>query len=108
MANRWNIPNWLELKVRARDKACVYCQNLLTTHQVCRKRSASWEHIINDAAIITAENIALCCCGCNASKGQKPLSAWLNSNYCLTHGISAETVAPVVKSALAFANEAKS
>lgn len=29
------------------------------------------EHIINDAKIIIRENIALCCCGCNASKGQK-------------------------------------
>lgn len=26
MANRWNIPDWLEKEVRERDKVCVYCQ----------------------------------------------------------------------------------
>src|SRR5690554_7044731 len=56
--------------------------------------------IINDARIITRENIALCCCGCNASKGQKPLAVWLQTKYCKDRGITPETVAPVVKQAL--------
>ena len=42
-----------------------------------RRDSPSWEHLINDACIITRENIARCCVGCNASKGTKNLVEWL-------------------------------
>ena len=61
----------------------------------------SWEHIINDEKIITRENIALCCRGCNSSKGQKQLSIWLQSKYCKEHGITVESVAPIIKRAIA-------
>ncbi len=70
MANNWNIPKELEQEVRLRDKVCVYCGVEFTPTKISKKTAASWEHIINDAKIITRENIALCCCGCNASKGQ--------------------------------------
>jgi hypothetical protein len=100
MANKWNIPDWLEKEVRERDKACVYCGVVFTSAQVSRRSIASWEHIINDAKITTRENIALCCCACNASKGQKPLSVWLQSKYCSARGIGSATVAPIVKRAL--------
>lgn len=59
-----------------------------------------WEHIINDAKIITRGNIALCCCSCNASKGQKKLSDWLQSKYCKDHGINSNTVSPIIKHAI--------
>ncbi len=101
MANNWNIPDWLEKEVRNRDKVCVYCGCTFTSAKVAKKTAASWEHIINDASIITRENIALCCCGCNASKGQKQLSVWLQSNYCKDKGISPDSVAPIVKQAIA-------
>jgi len=100
MANNWNIPKWLEEEVRERDKCCVYCGVEFTPVTISRKSAASWEHIINDAKIITRENITLCCCGCNASKGQKQLSVWLQSKYCKEHGIGAETIAPIVKQAI--------
>lgn len=58
------------------------------------------EHIINDAKIITRENIALCCASFNSSKGTKKLSVWLGSCYCKRRGISTDTVADVVKHAL--------
>lgn len=77
MANSWNIPSWLEYEIRARDKVCVYCGVEFTSAKVSKKTCASWEHIINDARIISKDNIALCCCGCNSSKGQKKLSDWL-------------------------------
>ncbi len=100
MANNWNIPKCLELEVRERDTICVYCGVNFTPAKISKKTAASWEHIINDAKIITRENIALCCCGCNASKGQKPLSVWLQSKYCLEKKISPETVAPIIKEAI--------
>jgi len=100
MANNWNIPKCLELEVRERDKVCVYCGCEFTPANEAKKTAASWEHIINDATIITRENIALCCCGCNSSKGQKQLSIWLRTKYCIERGITKETVAPIIKQAI--------
>ena len=93
--NRWNIPAGLEQEVRQRDKSCVYCG--IVFGGVNRP---SWEHIVNDARIVTRENIALCCRPCNSSKGVKPLEVWLWSAYCKQRGINRETVAEVVKKAL--------
>jgi hypothetical protein len=98
--NRWNIPEWMEKEIVRRDKACVYCAVPFTTPEVCRKTSPSWEHILNDARIVTLENICRCCVSCNASKGTKVLEVWIESTYCKKKGISAETVAGVVKKAL--------
>lgn len=100
MANNWNIPKQLENEIRERDKVCVYCGAEFTPAKVSKKTAASWEHIINDAKIITKENITLCCCGCNSSKGQKQLSAWLKTKYCKDKGINPETVAPIIKQAI--------
>jgi len=61
----------------------------------------TWEHIVNDARIINRKNIARCCFSCNASKGTKKLSDWLKSDYCKKRGITRDTVAEVVKKALA-------
>jgi len=99
MPNRWNIPDWLEREVLGRDLACVYCGILFATAKARRDRP-SWEHIINDATIVTRENIALCCVGCNASKGAKNLAAWLGSRYCLARGISSRTIAPIAQAML--------
>jgi hypothetical protein len=108
MMNRWGIPAWLEEEVRGRDKTCVYCGVRMVEkrpHGGSRRTVATWEHIINDATIVTCENIARCCAACNSSKGTKDLVDWLHSNYCKTHGITDDTVAEVVKEAL---NTAKS
>ena len=64
--NRWNIPDWLEREVIERDRCCVYCGVEFTAQSENRRDRASWEHIINDARIITRENIARACVGCNA------------------------------------------
>jgi hypothetical protein len=101
--NMWGIPDWLEKEVRARDTKCIYC-GVEMLHTVTRggrrKAAATWEHIINDARIVTRENIALCCSACNSSNGQRTLDAWLQSSYCVKHGINETTVAQVVKDAL--------
>ena len=103
MKNIWGIPDWLAAEVRARDKKCVYCGIEMISRVPqggSRKAAATWEHIINDAHIITRENIALCCSPCNSSKGQKILSEWLQSTYCTARGIREETVAQIIKDAL--------
>jgi hypothetical protein len=60
----------------------------------------TWEHIVNDARIVTRENIARCCNACNASKGAKVLADWLKSDYCRRKNITAETAADIVRRAL--------
>jgi 5-methylcytosine-specific restriction endonuclease McrA len=101
--NRWNIPGWLEREVIERDRCCVYCGVEFTEPVANRREMPSWEHIVNDAQIITRENIARCCIGCNASKGTKTLVAWLASTYCRTRGITDKSVAPVVRFAIGTA-----
>ena len=101
--NNWGIPDWLEAEVKERDKSCIYCGILMIEKMPLhgpRKAVATWEHIINDANIITRENIARCCAACNSSKGTKKLTEWLQSSYCKKHGITRHTVAEVVKGAL--------
>lgn len=101
--NRWRIPDRLEEEVKERDKTCVYC-GVWMIEQVplrgSRKAVATWEHIINDASIVSRDNIARCCVACNASKGTKKLSDWIQSSYCKRRGIGNDTVAEVVKEAL--------
>ncbi|MFH1459142.1 MAG: HNH endonuclease [Candidatus Omnitrophota bacterium] len=98
--NNWNIPEWLEKKITKRDKFCIYCGVRFGTSKESKKTQASWEHIINDAKIITKDNIARCCVACNSSKGTKKLSGWINSKYCIEKGINKNTVADIVKKAL--------
>ena len=98
--NRWKIPEWLEREIIERDLCCVYCGVEFTEHIASRRDRPSWEHLINDASIVTRENIARCCIGCNASKGTKHLADWLQSKYCATHFITRASVASVVRSAL--------
>lgn len=101
--NRWRIPDWLAREVKERDKTCVYCGAEMIERMPPlgpRTRVATWEHIINDATIVTRENIARCCVACNSSKGTKTLSAWMESGYSKKRGINGDTVAEVVRWAL--------
>ncbi len=95
MANCWGIPKEVEVIVLNRDLKCVYCN--IEFSNVSRKSKQTWEHIINDIRINNTDNIALCCCSCNASKGNKILVNWLDSKYCKNKQITKETVAPIVK-----------
>lgn len=100
--NRWNIPAWLEHEVVQRDRQCVYCGVEFLSAPAPRRVRRSWEHIVNDARIVTRENIVLCCISCNASKGARALTSWLESKYCRQRGITAASVAAVVQVALAL------
>jgi hypothetical protein len=101
--NDWGIPDWLEREVKERDKTCIYCGAQMIEQMPPRgprKAVATWEHIINDASIVSRKNIARCCAACNSSKGSKKLSDWIRSSYCKKRGINKDTVAEVVKEAL--------
>jgi len=94
MANRWNIPSEMERRVRNRDTACVYCHVKFENNP---KDRATWEHIDNSAKNICDENITLCCSSCNASKSDKQLLEWFESQYCKQKGITKDSVAEVIK-----------
>lgn len=97
MANRWGIPKEVEEFVKNRDISCIYCGISFTNSVVTHKTKPTWEHIINDIRINSPENIALCCGSCNASKGSKILHDWLHSKYCMTKGITINSVSSIVK-----------
>jgi hypothetical protein len=99
--NKWNIPDWLEGEIKVRDRRCVYCRVELGSSKETRKAMATWERIVNDGRIVNRENFSRCCSACNSSKGTKKLSDWLESDYCRRRGITKDTVADVVKRALA-------
>jgi hypothetical protein len=94
MANRWNIPASLEMKVRVRDRRCVFCGIEFRSNPRDR---ATFEHLDNDAQNIPESNIALCCASCNSSKGARSMKTWLESAYCQRKRITRETVAQVVR-----------
>ena len=98
--NRWNIPPELEALVSARDRICIYCQRHFVGNEGPRGQRKSWEHIINDESLVSQENIALCCISCNASKGAKLLSRWLQSKFCLQREITSESISEVARAAL--------
>lgn len=98
--NRWNIPKWLEDEVIDRDKNCVYCGVKFNFISQSYKIKPSWEHIINDAKIISHQNIVRCCIPCNSSKGVKLLSDRFNNNFCKKKNININIVAKVVREAL--------
>jgi hypothetical protein len=98
--NQWNIPENLEKEIIQRDKVCVYCGTNFTTSKQSKKQMPTWEHIVNDAKIVTIENISRCCFSCNSSKGAKELSIWLESSYCKNKNITKDTVSLVIKQAL--------
>jgi hypothetical protein len=104
LKNRWRIPDWLAKEVFERDSSCIYCGEAFDLADAKPGSRRSWEHIVNDAEIITPENIALCCRSCNSSKGAKRLSIWLDSPYCMRRGIKRDTVAAVVKNAFNTSN----
>lgn len=99
-AARWKIPRELATVVIARDDRCIYCRRLFEDAMLPRAARPSWEHIVNDESLVSAENIALRCVGCNASKGVKPLEKWLDSKYCRERGITTSSMAPVAFSTL--------
>ena len=105
--NRWNIPPALEQEVLARDRHCIYCGISFAVPPGPRRARRSWEHIVNDARLVNLENIALCCIGCNASKGTKDLAVWLETRYCKSRGISERSISSVAIAALSRARAAE-
>ncbi len=104
--NKWGIPEWLEEKVKKRDKRCVYCDKKMREYKHTKgtpKDKATWEHI-DDNGPNSELNVVRCCLSCNASKGIKNLTKWFDSSYCKKNKINKHTVANIVQRFLKFSN----
>jgi 5-methylcytosine-specific restriction endonuclease McrA len=98
MSNRWGIPKKIEEEIRARDKRCVFCHVSMRRASRARGTSdATIEHFNNDGPLGKKYNVAICCRGCNSSKGTKRLLAWFKTPYCRKRKINEKTVAKPVK-----------
>lgn len=99
MANNYGISEQLEKEVRKMYKHCVYCGRKMKPYLHTKGTpgdKATFEHIDNDGPP-TKNNIVMCCGSCNSSKGVNKLSDWLNTSYCIKHGISAEKLDPIIR-----------
>jgi hypothetical protein len=99
MSNNYNIPDWLEKKVKDRDNKCVYCHVKMKVYPNAKGTpgdKATFEHIDNDGPPSEA-NIAMCCASCNSSKGVKKLLDWFDSPYCKERNINTTTTADVIR-----------
>lgn len=104
MTNKYGIPDWLERKVRNRDKYCVYCHKKLVYPFISKKQGdcATIEHLNENEPFywedgLQIEDIVICCGQCNSSRGPKKLSNWFKTKYCITKNINENTVANPVK-----------
>jgi hypothetical protein len=102
--SNFGIPYNELLKVRSRDKQCVYCHKEMIypfTHNKQRD-CATIEHLNFKKPFYWKEglqikDIAICCGGCNSSRGAKKLSDWFKTEYCIARNINEKTVAEPVK-----------
>jgi hypothetical protein len=105
MANKFGIPEEIEADLRRRFKRCAYCHRRMKRYahtRGCPKDKATIEHLDRNPPFyweegLKAADLVICCGSCNASRGQKTLTEWFKSKYCIERKINAGTVAGAVK-----------
>ncbi|MBA4313162.1 MAG: HNH endonuclease [Chlorobiaceae bacterium] len=104
MTNKYGIPSDELLRIRARDKNCVYCHKEMIFPFIPKKHKdcATIEHLNFDGPFywdedLQIEDVVICCGSCNSSRGAKKLSEWFRTKYCIARNINENTVADPVK-----------
>jgi hypothetical protein len=105
MANRWQIPHEVELRLRTEFARCAYCGRRFHSPVGLRGTcgtQATIEHLNRHGPFywsdgLKEEDLVIVCGRCNCSRGKKRLSEWFASPYCLSRRIGARTVAARVK-----------
>jgi hypothetical protein len=95
VSNKYGISVKDEQEIRARDKVCVYCRKLMKKSR--RSFGATIEHFNNDGPFNEKRSAAICCRGCNSSRGAKELLAWFATDYCRRKNINVKTVSKPVR-----------
>lgn len=99
MKNNYGLPANELIKIFKRDKFCVYCHKKMTEHTANKKRTDWWtiEHLNYLPPWNNPSTVVICCWGCNSSRGNKKISDWFESEYCLKRNIGIESVPPYVR-----------
>ena len=108
ISNEFGIPREDEKEIRKRHRRCVYCRKRMRTFAEIRARRGEWadqatiEHLNRKGPFyvedgLKKEHIAICCRGCNSSRGVLRLVDWFKLEYCISRNISANTVAKPIK-----------
>jgi hypothetical protein len=106
MSNKYGISENDEREIRARDRTCVYCHiRLKRSPHAMGSSGATIEHFNNDGPFDKKNNTAICCRGCNSSRGNKNLSDWFKTAYCIEKNINEKTVAKPVKEYIRMARQ---
>ena len=105
--NKFGIPESVLAEIRVRDDVCAYCrkQMLFPYDKTNVADSATIEHLNREGPFhwkdgLEARDIVICCSACNSSRGQKLLTEWFESRYCLERGINADSVSETVRAYL--------
>jgi hypothetical protein len=99
MKNNYGLPRDELQTIFERDKACVYCHKTMIGHGA-NSRRGDWysiEHLNYLPPWDNPKTVAICCWSCNSSRGNKELTEWFKTPYCLSRGIKEDTVAEPVK-----------
>lgn len=103
MPNKFGIPDDILTEMRQRDVACAYCRKVMVFpySRANVADSATIEHLRETGPFhwndgLAAEDIVMCCSGCNSSRGQKTHADWFLSKYCIERGITTKTVSKEV------------
>jgi hypothetical protein len=105
MANRFQIPQEVEIRLRQEFKVCAYCARRMKAQASIsgdRRAMPTIEHLNRKGPFYWSEglqekHLVICCAQCNSSRGTKRLTDWFASPYCLAKHINAKGVAPRVR-----------
>jgi hypothetical protein len=99
MANQYGLPEEELNKIRARDKACVYCGKVMIYPFAAKRQgdSATIEHLNYLPPWNNPKTVAMCCGRCNSSRSNMKLLDWFGTPYCVDKNINIKTVAEVVR-----------
>lgn len=97
--NRYGLPEKELDRIRARDRACVYCHKTMIPPGAGGPRTdwATIEHLNHLPPWDNPDTVAICCSSCNSSRGNRLLRDWFKGAYCHSRGINERTVAEPVR-----------
>ncbi|TSC90100.1 MAG: hypothetical protein G01um10145_204 [Microgenomates group bacterium Gr01-1014_5] len=99
MSNKYGISEIELVKIKERDKLCVYCHKVMEDPRSGGLRNdwATIEHMNYLPPWNNHNTVAMCCFSCNSSRGKKKLIDWFKTSYCADRNINNETAAQPVK-----------
>jgi hypothetical protein len=99
MSNKYGLPERELVRIKARDKNCVYCHKKMLYPYTRNnpKKSATIEHLNHLPPWNNPKTVAYCCGSCNSSRREKKIVDWFKKPYCIKKSINEKTVANTVK-----------